>query len=385
MSLLCLLSILCFQDLPLEPGGAVLEVGKAAASLPPPLYLGEENVWIDGQGNLVFFLPDPNADGKANNISANLVYEVQLMIGCQTVYSDVFSSASYPALFKPSWIVPSVPYTLDVARIDLAAANKDGENEGAVIVGPLAGSGFTQLPKDPVEIKRWLLHMPKLGGGFEATLVFNNRFPDLPATIYLVGFDQNGVLVPNSQKSVAVVGQRPQTKLYRDNSGKSYLYDTSFVDKISHLGLIELNGNRLVQVSVVYRSTVANALSASVTETDLDKGDSVGREFSLNARESSVFWDGVAVLNLTGKVNVQVTVEQRRRSDDTILATKALGTIGPGQKMLSVLSDSFPFQQDSYYAFTTASAGQQIQILGLKGTLQENPPLMVTSPVVKKK
>lgn len=357
---------------------------KRATNLPPPLYLSDESVWVDGDGKLNFLLLNPNADGLVTNPSARVIYDISLNLGCNELYSDQFSATGYPALFQPNWKVPSQPYEIHISRIDLASSKRDG-GSGTVLVGPPLGSGFSQVPSDPVEIKRWLLHMPKLASGFEATLTFHNRFPDLPASVYVVGFDAAGKVVANSQKKVAVIGLRPQTKLYRNVPGEPFLYESSFKDKISHLGIVELGGTRYVSLSLSYKSLTTDAMSATVAEADLEKGGTVGSQFLLGARESLLFWDGVAVLNLTGKKAVQVHVNLHKRADDSLLESKALEDVPPGSKRLVVLSDLFFFQPDTYYSVETASSGQQIQVLGLKGTLVEIPPLMVTTPVVKKK
>jgi len=228
------------------------------------------------------------------------------------------------------------------------------------------------------------LHLPKVGGGFKAKVSFFNRFPTVPSVIWVAGFDVNGNYIPGTQKQLAIVGSRASFSLYPDGSGGS-LYSAGLQDEVSHLGLYEPGNSAYVETSITYESVMPDALTATVSEANLKDGVLVGSEFIVESRPSSSYWDGVALLNLTGSESSSVKVTLVDAETQTPIQTRNLTTVAPGSKSLHVLSDLFPQASSDHYYQIEADPSTPIQVLGLRGTLVSTPPLLVGSKASKVK
>lgn len=361
-------------------GALAAQDAEKAAAFSAPTFISEQNVWIGEDNRLQILLPDPNSDGFDAEGKSSYQYRVSILNGCDLYYTTTVRRSSWPTLWKNFFAIPFDDYRLSISREQALGKQAPPSSQGTVLLGPRGGN--VGLPKAPSEWKRWLLHVPRLGGGFEGTITFHNRFPDQPATLYCQGYDSSGKPVPGSQKSLVVIGRNPTLVVYQA-SAKAALFEASITDQVSHLAWLEPSGRRLVDVSISYRSTMDDALSASVAETDLNKGLQSGLVFNLEARKSGNYWDGIAVLNLSSNQSTQVQARLLRLGSEEEIASLDLGSLEPGGKMLRVLSDAFPVTPDTFYTIEASPA--QVQVLGLRGSLEASPPLLVGSQVFKSK
>ncbi|MCB1052174.1 MAG: hypothetical protein H6510_06390 [Acidobacteria bacterium] len=350
--------------------------------LSAPTFITEQDIWINEDNRLEILLPHPNSDGYDPSGGANLQYRIKILLGCEVYYNTTVKRSSWPTIWKNFFEIPFDDYQIQISReTTIGKTAPPPSSPGTVLVGPNGGTPAELVPTNHLEIKRWTLHVPKIGGGFEGSLSFNNRFPDLPATIYTAGFDAQGNLISGTVKSVTVIGQRPVIPVYARQAGQSALYDMTMTDKISHIGWFEPMNRHFVSVSISYKNLAENALAATIAETDLEAPEQTGEAFVLEARKSGNFWDGVAILNLTSTQTAQITAYQRSLETGDILQSTPLGSLGPGRKLLSVLSEVFPLSGNAYYTIESDQA--EIQVLGLRGSLTAQPALLVGSQVFK--
>lgn len=362
-----------------ETASEVRRMAKAGGTLTAPLFIGEQNVWVDESGLLKVWLPDPNADGWDPTGRVPLVYRVKVREGCQDVWSTVVSAEAYPFVFTSDAPVNLDQYDVVVSR-ETAGANKD-ISPGTVIVGPAPGAVTSDVPEDRFAYDRWVMHLPRKSGGFDGAFVFANRFPETPAKIYLTGFDQDGQVVENGQRVALVLGPRAQMDLY--GAEDEAVFPSELQDLISHVGLHEEHGQSTVEVSISYRHVEEGGLTATLPEADLKRGLASGSAFVVEARKSERFWDGVAILNLRQTESVFVNAEQVRVDDGTVLNARTIGPIGAGSKELVVLSSLFSYQPGTYYRLESAENDEAIQVMGLRGSNDAETPLLVGSHVFK--
>jgi len=357
------LFLIIFSNGEIPPGGETLTVEKREINLTAPTFITPDHLWINENNRLEILLPNPNADGIDPTGAENIRYNIRIMIGCSEFYSTVIESSVYPRVFRLAFEVPFGDYEVNISR--LTSFFKRDESEGTVLVGP-SGTSAAAISSDFLEIDRWLLHVPKVAGGFIGRVTFNNRFPQLPATIWVAGFDSQGQLVSGTQKEVVVIGQNPVADIYGNDTA---LFTNAQQDQISHIGLYEPNDNRYIETSITYRSIQEGALEASASEVSFFGGSAVGRSFSMEARKSETFWDGVAVLNLAGLMPTEVSVVLRKIDDGSEIASTSLGTIDAGGKGLFVISDFFDFDPNAYYTIESDQTNRTFQVLGLRGNV----------------
>lgn len=374
----------------LRPGVRILERGVRTSehlrNLSPtaPTFIDEQNVWVDAQNRLRILCPHPNSDGLDPSGEARLEYVIRIMRDCTEYYSTSISKSLYPYIFSLSFEIPFDDYSIIMAR-RTGVGKKKATSPGTVIIGPTSGSSASSIPSNCVEIDRWLLHVPKVSGGFTGRVAFNNRFPELPARVWVAGFDASGNIIEGTQTPLIVVGQKPEIGIYGSTAAGEALFNQGLQDQISHIAIMEENQSRLVDLSITYQNLDPTSLTATVEETDLRDGTSVGSQFILEARKSAEYWDGVAVLNLTQVQSSVVQAVFRSASDHHELARIDLGQVGAGEKALFVLSDLFAFRKDAYYTLETTDPTQKIQVLGLRGSSGADSPLLVGSSVFKSK
>lgn len=356
---------------------------QANGLLTPPSFIDESWLWAEkGRARLV--LPDPNSDGWDRFGSAQLAYFIRMLEpGCpdQPLFETEYSSPTWPIQFAIPVPIPATPYEVEISRV-LKNSKGGSRSSGTVLVGP-PNNNVTQISTQALEIKRWILHVPRKSGGFSGTLVMQNRFPDLPARLWVAGFDQAGQFVAGSAKALTVIGRRAEIAIYPE-AGTS-LFPEEMTDAVSHLGLFEEYDRTNLGVAITYsRAGDPRGLTATVPEADLRKGQANGTVFSLESRTSPLFWDGAALLNLTQSSPTEIVAHQRNLADDAIQASISLGAIEPGAKKLVVLSDLFPFCADCYYSLETTQNKRSLQLLGLRGTLGTANTVLVESVSQKK-
>jgi hypothetical protein len=346
--------------------------------LAPPSFIQENQLGISSRNRLEILFTDPNSDGWDRFGSTSLAYFLSIRQDCETLYETTISGMEWPLRFEVPIELPASSYLVEISR-GTPGQKAGPRSSGTVLVGPSAGSGSQTVPTTADKLNRWLLHIPKISGGFLGELLLENRFPDLPATVYLVAFDAEGNRVGGVQNLI-LVGQSASKAIY-NQSGASGIFGDEFKDKISHLALWEPGNKRVVTGFVRYKSAAASQpLPAAVREQDLESGALVANQFTVEARSSASYWDGVAITNLRGSATATISASLREMSTDREIAFKNLGSLQPGRKMLSVLTSQFPFQANTYYSI---ESNAPIQVVGLRGNLSNT--LMVESEVVRKK
>lgn len=353
--------------------------------LTAPAFVDESHVGVTENGKLQISLPHPNADGWDRLGMSALRYRVDLVQGCDTLFSQEVAAGQYPYSFTVPYDLPQEDYEVHVRRIS-GLLNKDGESvsQGTVIVGPPATQGGGEIPSSAQEIQRWLLHVPRIQGGFKGTLVFSNLFPETPAKVWLAGFDVKGNLIDETRVPLLIMGPRAEIPIYPTNAGMEALFSAELIDQVSHLGVYEEGGNHWVTTSLTYQHVSdPDALSATVEEVDLTTGTVIGSSFTVEARKSTAFWDGVAILNLAADHDARVTVVQRDGVTGNERARHEIGSIAAGEKVTAVLSDGFSFCADCYYTVETDQSQNTVELLGLRGSLNLEKPLLVKTQTQK--
>lgn len=379
----------CFDGSLTAPFQTTVKTPSARESngfLSPPAFVDESRVWVGEDGKIHLLLPDPAADGWDRFGDAELVYDIRLVVGCDTLWQDRVFSRTYPYEFSIPAAVPQENYEIHVLRREGASKQGGLVSDGTVIVGPPQSGSASQIATEYLEVDRWLLHVPRKSGGFRGIASFDNRFPETPAKIWIAGFDDSGQYVDGTAKALLVVGPRAEIPVYPESGATQALFNSTLVDQVSHVGLYEEYGKKQVQAAITYQNiTDPDALTATVSESRFAGGETVGSYFVLEARKSESYWDGVAILNLATSQAAQVEVVQRRAADDSEVERHSLGTVEPGQKQLAVVSDLFDFCSDCYYSIESSSTATPIQVLGLRGSLGSQTPVLVGSQVTKKK
>lgn len=377
----------CYDGSATEPTTGVVttkSVGQSEGYLTAPFFVDERNVWVNADQRIEILLPDPHSDGWGRLSPGSLMYQINLVQDCQSLYQADVNPRSYPFIYKIQMGIPTDPYQIQIRR-KTVGAGKDGlVSSGTVIVGPARDSGEGEISTEFTEIERWVLHVPRKAGGFKGSLVFNNKFPELPARIWVAGFAADGSYVNGTKMELMVIGPRAELPIYPEE-GSDSLFPAALTDQISHIGLLEENGREVLPVSITYQQVDdPDALTATVEESKFGEGQSVGSLFTMEARKSANFWDGVAVLNVAGLEAAEVTVVQRDLADDTELGRVSIGTVQPGEKILRVVSDLFDVCDNCYYTVET-DRPQTIEVLGLRGSLSGETAVLVGSQVKKKK
>jgi len=321
-----------------------------------PTYIDESNFFIDVDGSLVCIFPDPNSDGSNLDGLDNFSYLTYILVDCQVVSGPLLVGQSSGNDTWPQVVVlgsqelPNQPFTIRVSR--LYEGQTTSEAPSVDIQGP-------EPPDDTVPTSfrgynRWLLHMPRLSGGFEGLFRLINANP-LPAEVTLAGFDETGNLLKVVQLMV------PEREIMYQTLYGSGLF-AEFTDRISHVGIYE--PTQLTDVWFLYQNTNSR-YNSWVPETRLDEGLSTGSTLEMESRADDRYSDGVVILNLSNSISTQPFAVQRDRSSGALLNEVQLGVIPPGGKQRVILSDLFPFQANTVYRFETRDSRQTIQALGL--------------------
>ncbi len=350
-----------------------------ALILSAPSFITEANISMNVDRIIEIFLPHPNSDGLDPTGTVNFRYIIRIMDGCEEIFVAIVEQGVYPYLWRSRFPLFNDNYQIQIAR--QSTQFKKETSPGTVLVGPPPSN--PAISGNHLEIGRWLLHVPRKGGGFEGEMVFNNRFPTLPSTIWLAGFDALGNLVPNSQVPIQILGHRPVISIYGNANSGTAIYPAALEDKVSHIGLFESNNSRFIQAAITYKSIDDDSLTATVQEAVFADGEAVGKTFAMEARKSTAYWDGVAITNLSAPSPIEIDLVLRSLTDNQIIQRQSLGSVAPGEKKLHVISDLVPFDDNAYYTLEQTSEGGTFQVLGLRGSNMQDPPLLVGSPLSK--
>lgn len=352
------------------------------AAIPPPEFITDRDIWVDEEGRIVVWCPDPNGDGAAPSGTVNRGYTFRLVQDCQVLESVTATPSVYPQVFKFSSPIPEGHYTIEVSRYFERAGKQSNEGVPRVYAGPSVAGSDTVISTNASEIPRWLLHIPRKVGGFEGSVTFVNRLPETPASVWVAGFDPAGNLIPDTRQKLLIVGVRHTLPLY-STDGAEGLFPESLQDQVSHVGLFEPMNAHVVDASLTYRAAAENAFPVTVDESVLSDGEAVGASFLVESRASTQFWDGAAILNLAWDQPIQVTAKLMS-AEGTELASASLGSIPAGSKRLFVFSDFFPQSgsADTYYTVESQN-DEPFQIIGLRGTLTSTPALLDNAKISK--
>ena len=321
----------------------------------PPVFIDSGNFTLDENGNLICIYPDPNSDGSNVDGLDDLGYMVSIWVDCQIVHGPVpvfQNDAQDPwpkVLTLDSNMVPDQPYQIRVSRA------YGGQTAADVSYTEIQGPQSTQstIPTNARSYERWLLHIPRVVSGFQATLRIDNIYP-LDSEVSLAGFDENGNLLRVEQLNVA-----GRDKVYVEIYGSGLFQEHQ--DLISHIGIFE--SFPLTEVWLQYRHTTSG-FGSWVQEVDLAEGNTSATALEVEGRSDTRYEDGVALLNLAATQSAQPWVVQVSKTNGTTLAEVQLNPVPPGGKIRVVLSNLFPFQNDTVYRLETRNS-QTIQAMGL--------------------
>ncbi len=346
-----------------ELGGSIQVNGL----LTPPNYLTPQDVWVNQSGKISVSLRHPNADGWDRSGEMDLQYAVTLVSDNEPLTAEIIISDEdvFPNIVVFD-VLPEGDYQIRVKRVVDGPGYSGSERfSGALFLpGPSLSVGYG-IGTSHRFIDRWLLHLPKKSGGFVGRVSFVNRFPTLPAVVRVIGFDEQGQLVPGADRSLQVIGVRGEFDLY----GGEGVLPASLQDRVSHLGINE-QGSRYLQASMTYVHEQTESIS-KMKEINLSSGSS-GSAFLLpptRAGSIDTKWDGMAVLNVRNDNDVRIFLDQRLHSDgsETTLSSRLLGDLCPAGKLLYVIDEGvFPYVDDAYFVIRTEE-NAPVQVIALHG------------------
>ena len=321
-----------------------------------PNFLSATNFYNDANDNLFCQFPDPNSDGAYGG-SGRLAWEVRFTENCELLGSALIDQASYP--FGISVPHPSEGlYFIECRRV-VVGGKRDETSPPYVQPGPNASNPSNEI--NP----RYVLHVPKIGGGFKGVLRIANPNPVDNAAMLLLAYNAAGQEVSSVAISVPAGGNRSYG-IYEApaNVSVNATYFSGFRDQLAFVEAREIKSD-LTEVLFSYYS-LASGVGADVAAAKASQGESVGLEFTMQSgNPSSDYWDGVAILNLDdATANVWV---MQKDSGGNLLGERLLGNIAPDQKLLSVVSELFPFVPYSQFTIESRN-GVYIQVLGLNGS-----------------
>ncbi len=356
----------------------LIEMAPAVISygLTPPTFISQAQFRFDEDNNLVATLPHPNSDGAHPSSGANeLVYSVTLRQNCeyyQTYWAYTEGAEAWPKrLVIPGNTLRQGDFHIVVVRHWNFDWDTRFRSDEVVVNGPKITEN--QGPStQTADYHRWLLHAPKLSGGFSGLVKLGSGELEESLTCSLVGFDQEGNWLHTRQITL-----QPGETVYRDLYGELGLFG-DFEDQISHIAIYD--PSNLIDVSLRYTSVVTG-FGTWTEAVDFRDGKLVGDSFEMEPRTGEAYQDGVAVLNLTSGKATKVWLAQRDAVSGEILAEVELGTLEPGAKMLSVASNLFEYAPGAKYSIETRHPSHSIQVMGL---IFANGEFFAPAPVRKK-
>ena len=331
----------------------------------PPRFLGESNFWFDTQGNLKGLLPHPNADGLDPTGSAELAYQLTLETDNGVVYGpEFFEAGPWPMVMDVAAnLIPEDPFYIGFARVTGDSGKRAEPPPKILIRSP---QKTPQDPGVPRLYRRWLVHLPRIAGGFGGTIQVANPNPEDPVTVVLRGYESDGSFLAMETVEVAP-SEDARFELY--GQGETGIFSAeSLVDRISHLAIWEAQNTS--QVSLQYLA-LNSGFGVWVDEINLDTQPVSGSLFKMDgATPNGTYYDGVAVLNLSGALTPEILVNRFDEMGNPA-GTLSLGNLPPGSKLISALSFAFDgFVANPTYQIEAISPSGQtsIQVLGLSGT-----------------
>ena len=370
-------------DLAVESGQMVLLnniIGAEPLAVTPPFFITHKNFWETETGALGCFLPDPNADGLDAAGTASLGYLLTLEKDGAVVYGpEAIAATEWPFVFEiAAENLPAYPYFIGVSRDLNTAVKRRVAADGLLVKAP------EPQPSDPGIrrlYRRWLLHLPRQAGGFDGVIEIANPNPAESITVSLIGFAADGEELATETLTIAP-GTDASYLLYGPDENGLFA-DAALVDRVSHLAIWERS--RLSKVSLQYVARNTN-FGVWVDEVDLETDPVNGRQFRMNgATPTQAFFDGVAILNLTSALPVEILVDRFTENGEAA-GEISLGLLNSGAKRLSVLSFDFDgFVANPTYTIRAEgpNGAESIQVLGLSG--DNNRSFFASSRVVRKK
>ena len=193
---------------------------------------------------------------------------------------------------------------------------------------------------------RLIPHVTGVGGGFETEIIISN-YSSTPQAFTLTGFSSDGAKAATISDAVLEPGTTLRTS-------PSDLFKT---DTISHFLISE---DSKIKVSVAYQAARENVGPVHVGETTTS-----GTVFRLFMGNTSITWDGIAVVNL-GSSPGTVTIRQINDDGQELSSFQAFSNLQPNAKGLSVLSTEFDDISNSSLEIRST---QPIVLTPLRGTL----------------
>ena len=342
---------------------------SAPASITPPRFVTEANVFVTEENQLGIFLPNPNTDGINSDGSLDLSYLLAIEQDCFIELNQEISFPTWPQTIRISRNqIPVDNYLIRLARKGTLANSKDEIiSDATIIPGPRLSDVPLPPPENALEFDRWLFHIPRNAGGFSGTIRVNNPNLQDTANVLFVGYHADGDVLFSEIKSIDP-GAINQYAIYAEGQSGLFGDDPTAADQVSHVAVWERSD--LTQISVRYISN-RSGYGVFVDENDLSLGEQSGSEILIEgATPNQDYFDGVAILNLKSDFAAQITVT-RIGTDGSQQGEITLGRLEPQMKMLSVLSDAFqPFMADASYLIRSVDDNQApvpIQVLGLSG------------------
>lgn len=208
---------------------------------------------------------------------------------------------------------------------------------------------------------RLLTHIPKLDGGFAATLALQNDSV-LTKPVMLAPYDHAGNLL-----------QDPAT-LYWAVSPVSVLHLDAAQVLPSETAYVQVYGSERVRVSVLFRT----AAQADASKAVVNEIRQLGKRFHIlpTGGQTTGYWEGFAAVN-PNQSNATLTLRLYRNPNMAAIAASQISLQGT-TKTLGLFTDIFPDQDIQAQDFIIMTATQPVGLVILHGNTHSGDLTNVT-------
>jgi len=336
----------------------------------PPYFITPDALHLEANGDINIDLPDPDSDGAVD--LDNLGYLVSVLQRGRILDGPILvtppSITSWPSrVTLPAASLPAGSYSIGLRRgTSLVEASDE-------LILPAPTTTNTLPDTTTGAFTRWLLHIPRLSGGFGTAIQMSNRHQESSVEISLVAFDADGSFLATETRTLAPAMVTTYT-LY--GNAEDDLFPT-LVDQVSHIAVWDPRGTTRTALAFTGLTT---GFQAVYPEVDLGRGEIAGAAFTVRGRPDATTDEGLAVLNLTGSEPAEVALRQIDAITGDTIATVTLGTVPAGGKRLFLASDLTGFIDGADYIVETTDPNARIQLVWLA---LADGGFMATTPVTK--
>jgi hypothetical protein len=329
-------------------------------SITAPEFITRENFWSPSPLSLAVLLPHPNTDGNDTFSFETWAYDLRITSteDNSVIHEEEIISDTWPVYRE--YQILNADYEVSIKR---RGTSFRLHASPAVLYSGAFLRGNDPEPTTTRGYDLWLLHLPKISGGFSAQVEFHNQTPT-NTNLVMAGFLEDG-----TRMDPIALFLGSNEKLSRPLYGQDGLFpQANLTDQISHIGFFQPNRNIDINLLTTAINTGFGVWSSAV---DIRQGESSGNVIELNGTiPGENYYLGAAILNLIDLGAVTIFADQINPETNEVVETIELGSLQPGAKLLSV--PTLRFQQSFTSAQIRIRNGTNtnpIQVFGLNGII----------------